>query len=131
MICLTQYLSRSVSASIGCGAKAIPSRLQDHVVRDLARRLQVFVQQRRRHRERFAGVVEARRVGGIDGELARRAEVDAGEIADGVVVLRVAQPPRQDDARIAGVLAPRCVRIALIQSITCCRADRSENRPHP
>ena len=36
---------------------------------------------------------------GIDGELAGRADVHAGQIADGVVVLGVAQPARQHRAR--------------------------------
>ncbi len=46
------------------------------------------------------GVVEARLVGGIDGKLFRRADVHSRQIADGVVVLGVAQPPREDDAGI-------------------------------
>ena len=81
-------------------------RLEDHVVRDFARGLQILRQQRRRHRERLARIVEARLVRRIDGELARGLQILAGEIANGVVVLGVAQSPRQHKAGIAGV-APR------------------------
>ena len=76
---------------------------QDEVFGDPPRRLQVLLQQGRRHRQRFRRVVEAGLVGGVDGELPRRADVDARQVADGVVVLGVAQPTRQDRAGIARV----------------------------
>src|SRR3981081_3252631 len=44
-----------------------------------------------------AGVVEARLVGGIHGKLFGGADVDAREIADGVVVFGVAQAAREHD----------------------------------
>ena len=44
-------------------------------------------------------------VRGIHGELARRLQVHAGQIADRVVVLGVAQPVRQHHSGIAGILA--------------------------
>ena len=73
------------------------------MVGDPPRRLQVLLHQGRRHRQRFRRVVEAGLVGGVDGELPRRPDVDARQVADGVVVLGVAQPPRQDPAGIARV----------------------------
>ena len=48
-----------------------------------------------RHGQRFAGVVEARRIGRIHRKLPRRLHVLAGQVADGVVVFRVAQPAGQ------------------------------------
>ena len=80
-------------------------RVEEHVIRYAPRRLQVLGQERRRHRQRLAGVVEPRLVGGIDGKLARRTHVDAGQIADRVVVFRIAQPACEDNARIAVVFA--------------------------
>ncbi len=78
---------------------------QHHVIGHFARGLQVLVQQRRRHGERFAGVVEAGGIGRIHRKLARGLHVLAGEVADGVVVFGVAQAARQHQSRIAGVLA--------------------------
>ena len=78
----TQYLSRSVSATTGCGAKANPSRLQDEVIGDQPRGLQVLLHQGRRHRQRFGRVVEPGLVGGVDGELPGRPDVDARQVAD-------------------------------------------------
>ena len=74
---------------------------EHRMVGDLARALQIFVQQRRRHGQRLAGIVEAGGVGGIDRELAGDLHVLAGQVADGVVVLGVAQTARQHDAGIA------------------------------
>ncbi len=51
---------------------------EHHVIADFARRLQVLVEQGGRHRQRLAGVVEAGGIGGIDGKLPRRPNVDAG-----------------------------------------------------
>ncbi len=65
--------------------------------------VEVFLDQGGRHRQRLSRVVEARLVGGIHRKLLRRADVDPGQIADGVVVFGVAQPPREHDARIAGM----------------------------
>jgi len=66
-------------------------------------RLEIFFQKGRRHHQRLARIVEPGRVRGIDRELARGLDIDAGEIANGIVVFRIAQPPRKHDARIAGV----------------------------
>ena len=94
----------AVLVAVGVGDHRVrregePVRLQDEVVGDQPRRLQVLLHQGRRHRQRFGRVVEAGLVGGIDGELPRRPDVDARQVADRVVVLGVAQPPRQDRAR--------------------------------
>jgi hypothetical protein len=78
-------------------------RLQDCVVGDQPRRRQVLLQERRRHDQRLARVVEAGFVGGIDRELPGRADVDTRQVADRVVELGVAQAPGQDGARVAGV----------------------------
>ncbi len=66
-----------------------------------ARGLQILVQQRRRHGQRLAGIVEAGGIGRIDGKLAGELHVLAGEIADGVVVFGVAQAARQHGPGIA------------------------------
>ena len=71
------------------------------MIGDSPRGQQILVQQRRRHRQRLAGVVEAGLVGGIDGEFPRRTDVDAGQIADRVVVLGIAEPSREHHAGIA------------------------------
>ena len=99
------YFSRSVSTSIGWGAKSNAVGREDHVIGHFARGLQILIEERGRHGQRLAGVVEAGGVGGIDGELAGGAHVDAGEVADGVVVLGVAEAARQHGTGIAGVLA--------------------------
>ena len=72
------------------------------MVGDLPRRLQILVQQRRRHGEGLAGIVEAGRVGGINRELAGDLEVLTGEVAYGVAIFRIAETPGEHDARIAG-----------------------------
>ena len=76
---------------------------QHHVIGNDARGLQILVQQRRRHGEGFAGIVEARLVGGIHGELAGDLHVLAGQVAHGVIVFGVGQPARQHDAGIPRV----------------------------
>ena len=58
-------------------------------------RLQILLQQRRRHGERFARIVETRRIGRIHRKLPRGPHVYAGEIANRVVVFGIAQAPRQ------------------------------------
>jgi hypothetical protein len=78
---------------------------EHHVIAHFARGLQVLIEQRGRHGERFAGIVEALGIGGVDGKFARGLDIDAGEIADGVVVLGVTQAARQHDPGVAGVLA--------------------------
>ena len=82
-----------------------PVGREHHVIRHFARGLQILVQQRGRHGQRLAGVVEAGGVGRVDGKLARGTHVDAGQVADGVVVLGVAQPARQHQSGIARVLS--------------------------
>ena len=86
-----------------------PVGREHHVIAHFARGLQILVEQRGRHGQRLAGVVEAGRIGRIDRKLARRANVHAGQVADGVVVLGVAQAARQHRPGIAGVLS-RLVR---------------------
>ena len=78
---------------------------QEQVAGHVAGGLQVFLQEGRRHRQRFARVVEAGRIGRIDGEFARRPEIDAGEITNRVIVLHVAQPAGEHDAGVAGIPA--------------------------
>ena len=77
--------------------------LEDDVVGDQPGRRQVLLQEGRRHGERFARVVEAGLVGGIDRELAGRPDVHSGQVANRVIELGIAQPAGQDGARIAGV----------------------------
>ena len=79
-------------------------RGQDDGVGDLTGGLEVFLQEGRRHRQRFAGVVEALAVGRVDGELARGAQVNAGDVADGVIVFGVAEAPGEDRAGIPSVV---------------------------
>ena len=80
-----------------------PSRLENEVVGDKPRGLKVLFHKGRRHRQGFRRVVKACFIGGIDRELPRRPDVDTGQVADRVVILGVAQPPRQHPPRIAGV----------------------------
>ena len=55
--------------------------------------------------QRLARVIETSLVGGIDGEFARGTQVHACQVADGVVVLGVAEAPVEHGTRIAGMLA--------------------------
>ena len=77
-------------------------RQQHRVLRDVFARVEILRQQRRRHNQRVASVREpfARRA--IDRELFGRIERrHAGQIADGVGVFGIAQPPEHDWPRIA------------------------------
>ncbi len=65
--------------------------------------LQVLVQQGGRHGQGLARIVESGGVGRVDGEFARGPDIHPGEVADRVVVFRVAQPARQHDAGIPGI----------------------------
>ena len=51
----------------------------------------------------FSGVVEACLVGGVYGEFAGGAEVDAGQVANRIVVLGIAEAAVQDGAGVTGV----------------------------
>ena len=79
--------------------------LQVHVAGHFTCSGQILFQEGGRHRQRFAGVVEARRVGRIDRKFARRADVNARQIADRVVVLGIAEAARQHDAGVARIAA--------------------------
>ena len=63
---------------------------------------EVFVDQRRRHRKRFGGVRKAFSGGAVGGKLARRPQIDAGQVADRGVVFGIAQPPQHARPGIAG-----------------------------
>ncbi len=76
---------------------------QDDMIGHQSSRRQVLFEQRRRHREGFARVVETRFVRGIDRELPRRSNIDTCQIANGVIELRVAQAAGEDRPRVAGV----------------------------
>ena len=78
-------------------------RQQHDVIGDLARGGEILLEQCRRHRERFAGIVESRLVGRIHGEIARGSDINAGQIAYRVVVFGVTQTPGEHGAGIAGV----------------------------
>ena len=108
MIRRTQYLSRSVSASMGCGGEIQAMRFQDDVLGDRPRRLQVLLQQGRRHRERFRGVVEPGSGRGVHREFPGRPDVDARQVTNRGVVLGITESPRQNPAGIARI-APRLV----------------------
>ncbi len=77
---------------------------EDHVIRHFARGLQVLVQQRGRHGQGFAGVIEAGRIGRIHRKLPGGTDVHARQVADRVVVLGVAEPAGQHQAGIACIL---------------------------
>ena len=85
----------------GMRGKAEAARVQEHVIGHLAGGLQVLGEQRRRHRQRLARVVESGLIGGIDREFRCRPDIDAGEIANRVVVFGVAESPRQHHAWVA------------------------------
>ena len=61
-------------------------RLKHQMIGHVARRLQILFHQLRRHDQRFARVVEARRISGVDRKFARRPQIEAREIANGVIV---------------------------------------------
>ena len=75
-------------------------RFQHEVLRDLPGCGEMFRQQCGWHRQGFAGIVEARFVGWIDRKLPRRADVHAGQIADGVIILGITQAPGRHGTRI-------------------------------
>ena len=64
-------------------------------------------------------------IGGIDRKLPRRTHVHAGQVADGVVVLGVAQAARQHRPRIAGILS----RLVLCVRRRSSRSPAGEHRP--
>ena len=66
-------------------------------------RQRVLFHQGRRERQRLAGVVEALLIRRVYGEFAGGAQIHAGQVANRVVVLRIAQAPRQHRAGIACV----------------------------
>ena len=63
--------------------------------------LQIAIDQRRRHGETIADVREAFAGRAVRGELLRRVEIDAGEIAERVRVFGVVEPAENDPSRIA------------------------------
>ena len=79
-------------------------RREQGVVGDLLGRRVILLEQRRRHRQRFAGVVEPFAGRWIDGKCLSRANVRPGQVANGVVVFGVGESPRRHDAGIAGAL---------------------------
>ena len=81
--------------------KVEPVGRECQMTTDLACGLEVFGQERRRHRERLARVVEAFQVRRVDGKFPSRTQVHTRQIADGVAVLCVAQPVWQDPAGVA------------------------------
>ncbi len=89
MIRRTQYLSRSVSVTAGSGANSKPDGLEHDVVGNEPGRRQVFLEQGRRHGERFARVVEAGLVRRVDGKFFGGPDVDSGQVVDRVVELGV------------------------------------------
>ena len=72
------------------------------MIGDVAGGLQILGQQRRRHGEGLAGIVEAGGVGGIDRELARDFQVLPRQVADGVAIFGIRQASGQHDAGITG-----------------------------
>src|SRR5262249_37984354 len=78
--------------------------LDDGELDDALRSGEVLLQQERRHAEDIADVVEAV-ADVIAGEVGGGAEVDAEEIADGVVVLSTVEPADRDAARVAALAA--------------------------
>ena len=98
----------AVLVSVGFGHRRLGREieaggLEDQMVGDPPCRGQVFLEQGRRHRQRFARVVEPCFVRRVDGKLSGRPDVDTGQVADRVVELGIAQPPRQHPPGIAGV----------------------------
>ena len=77
------------------------------VVRDVLRGIEVLREEGRRDvRECFGGVGEAFARGTVGRELARRLQIDAGEVADGVVELGVTEPAQWHAAGVA-LVGPR------------------------
>ncbi len=90
-ICLDQHrMRREVNAV----------RRQNGMVGHFSGSLHILVQQRRRHGQRFPGIIEACGIGRIYGKLARDLHVLAREIANRIVILGVAEPSRQNNSRI-------------------------------
>ena len=81
-----------------------PARLQNEVLGDELGRAEILVEQRRRHAESFAGVVEPLAAGRVDRKLRRRPDGHAGEIADRPIVFGVRQPTGRDESRVPRVL---------------------------
>ena len=76
---------------------------QHEVIGHAPSRSQVFVQQRRSHRQRLPTVVKSRFVGRIQRKFASRTDVHSGQITNRVVVFGIAQATSQNRPRISGV----------------------------
>ena len=74
----------------------------DRMIGDVLGGGEIFVDQRRRHREGFGGVGKTFARGAVGGKLARRLKIDARQIANRAIVFGIAQPPQRDVPRIAG-----------------------------
>ena len=85
------------------GREAEAVRQQYRMIRDLLGRGEVLLQQSRRNiREPFSGVGESFAGGAVRRELARRPQIDAGQVTDRRIVLGIAEPPQRHVPRIAG-----------------------------
>ena len=73
------------------------------------RRRQVFIEQRRRHAQRLAGIVEPCLIRRVDRKFFGGPDVHTGQIANRVVVFGITQPVRQHRAGIPGIL-PKLIR---------------------
>ena len=78
---------------------------QQDVIGDLLPRRVVFLEQVRRHHQGFAGIGEALARRRIDRKGSSRADIDPGQVANGVVVLGIAESSRRRSARIIRQLA--------------------------
>ena len=74
-------------------------------VDDFLRGREVFLHQRRLDEHRVADVVEAFATGAVGGEIAAGQEIDAEEVADGVVVFVAVEPADGGAAGVAGKVA--------------------------
>ena len=73
------------------------------MVRDKSRGSEVFLDQCRRHRQRFTGIVKPRLIRWINREFARGTNIDTGEITNRMVIFRVTQSAGEHNSRITRV----------------------------
>ena len=84
--------------------KSDPGRCQYGVLGNALGRVQIFLNQRRRHRLCGTGVDETFSCSTIHWKLVSRIErSDTGQVTDGIVVLCIIKPPQNDWTRVASL----------------------------
>ena len=79
--------------------------LEHQMISHFPGRLEVLLYERRRQGQRLGRIVESGLVGGIQRKVARRPQIDAGELSNGVVVLSIIQAARGQRARIPRLMS--------------------------